>query len=79
MSTITTPSPAVQAKRLNFNVSEQAHLDLSTIAKESNRSMTDIIRLGIALARIALEEQRRGHKLVIANADGVPLKELVLP
>jgi len=67
------------ARKVNFNVSEQAYTELSLLAKETQRSMTEIIRLGIALAKIALLAQRQRQRLVIADEHGTPVKELVLP
>lgn len=75
-STVISPVPA---KRLNFNISEKAHADLTALAKHTHRSMTEIIRLGVALAKIALDAEQNGNRLVIASPDGKPLKEIVLP
>lgn len=66
-------------KRLNFAISERARQELEEIARDHERTMTDVIRLGISLAKIALEASRRGDKILIARPDGEPIKELVLP
>lgn len=66
-------------KRLNFIVSERAHADLTTLSESTHRSMTEIIRLGVGLAKIALEAERKGQKLVVANSDGEPIREIVIP
>lgn len=78
MSSVASPLP-VTGKKINFNVSMRAYEELSELARQTQRSMTEIIRLGISLAKIAIEAERGGHKIIIAAADGKPLKELVLP
>ena len=66
-------------KRVNFVLSERAHADLVNLARDTKRSMTEILRLGIGLARVALEAERKGQRLIITTAEGDPVKELVLP
>ena len=66
-------------KRVNFILSERAHADLNALAESSHRSMTDIVRLGLGLVKIALEASRNGNRLVVTNPEGQPLKEIVLP
>jgi hypothetical protein len=41
--------------------------------------MTEIVRLGVGLAKIALEAENQGNRLLIANSSGEPIKEIVLP
>jgi hypothetical protein len=65
-------------KRLNFAISERARQELEAIARKHDRTMTDVIRLGISLAGITLDASSRGEKVLIAR-DGEPIKELVLP
>jgi hypothetical protein len=71
--------PHALGKKINFNVSTRAYDELADLARQTKRSMTEIIRLGISLAKIAIEAERAGHKLVVTKSDGTPLKELVLP
>jgi hypothetical protein len=73
------PSPNVESKRLNFVLSEKAHSELTTMARRTRRSMTELIRLALGLLKIALEAQQNGHKVIVTSADGQPLKEIVLP
>ena len=69
----------VGSKRLNVSLSERAYSDLVNAAHETRRSMTELVRLGVSLVRIALEAERDGHRLIVSTADGKALKELVLP
>jgi hypothetical protein len=79
MTTNGTGAVAQPSKRLNFAISERARQELEVIAREHDRTMTDVIRLGISLAKIALGASRRGEKILIAREDGEPIRELVLP
>jgi hypothetical protein len=74
-----TDSPSAEAKRVNFLLSERAYADLAALSKRTRRSMTELVRLGLGLAKLALEAEEKGNRLVITTADGNPLKELVLP
>ena len=73
---VTTP---LAGRRVNFVLSEKAHTDLVSLSKYSMRSMTELVRLGLGLVKLALEEQQNGNKLVVTTADGRQLKEIVLP
>ena len=81
-STITVPARVASAsagKRVNFILSARAHSDLTSLAESTHRSMTDIVRLGLGLAKIAFEASRDGYRLVVTNSEGQPIKEIVLP
>jgi hypothetical protein len=73
-----TTTPVV-GRRVNFVLSEKAHTDLVGLSKHTMRSMTELVRLGLGLVKVALEAQQNGNKLVVTTADGQPLKEIVLP
>jgi hypothetical protein len=70
---------ATVGKRMNFILSERAHSELVALARETRRSMTDLVRLGLGLVKIALEAERNGKRLVVTTSDGRPEKEIVLP
>ena len=69
----------VETKRINFHLSERAHAELQRMSRETHRSMTELLRLALGLLKVAFEADRNGHKIVIASADGNPVKEIVLP
>lgn len=73
------PTPEVETKRVNLVLSEKAHSELATMSRRTRRSMTELVRLGLGLVKIALEAEQNGHKLIVTDADGHPLKEIVLP
>ena len=41
--------------------------------------MTELLRMGLGLARIAVEAKEHGERLVVVNAEGHPDREIVLP
>ena len=71
--------PAQAVKRLNFLVSEDTYSDLITLSKQHNRSLTELIKLGLGLVRLALDAKQNGQRLVVLSADGHPHREIVLP
>lgn len=76
-STIDPPTPDV--KRVNFLLSERAYGELTQLSRRTRRSMTEIVRVGLGLARLALEAEEKGNRLVVVDTEGQPLKEIVLP
>jgi hypothetical protein len=66
-------------RRLNLNLSPQAYADAVKLSEETSRTLTELIRLGLGLVKIAVEESRKRNKLIVTTEDGKPLKELVLP
>jgi hypothetical protein len=66
-------------RRLNVNLPPNVYEDLQQLAKQSNRSLTDIVRTGLGLAQIALHETASGErKLAVTDRDGKAIKEIVL-
>jgi hypothetical protein len=75
-----TLAPSVlTGKRVNFILSEKAHSELAALSKQTMRSMTELVRLGLGLAKIALEAESKGQRLIVTTAEGDPVKEIVLP
>jgi len=68
-----------ERRRMNFNLTQRAFDELKRLADESSLSMTEIMRLGLGLIRIAFDEDKKGNVLVVASPDGKHLKEIVLP
>jgi hypothetical protein len=76
---LTDKKPAVGSKRLNVSLSERSYSELSRASQETRRSLTELVRLGIGLVRIALETEKQGNRLIVATPDGKAVKEIVLP
>jgi hypothetical protein len=41
--------------------------------------MTELIRLGLGLVKIAIEAERNNQRFIITTAEGDPVKEIILP
>lgn len=73
-----------EIKRLNINLPQSTFDILQGLAKETNRSMTDIMRTALSLVIVAMNEEMAGNKLVVVNqdaklSDAKLIKELILP
>src|SRR5262249_34665134 len=66
-------------KRENFKFPERTTKDLERISAESGITKTEVVRQGIALMRVCWDESKLGNRLVVQNAAGEFIKELVLP
>ena len=74
------PAPQMEApKRVNFCITSRAHRELSNLSRRHNQSITSLILNGLGLIRLALDSRERGERLVIVDASGVAIKEIVLP
>jgi hypothetical protein len=73
------PAKKLSGKRLSLNLADNVYDELVGLANERHSSMTEIIRLALGLIKVALQESKKGNKLVIASPTGEPLKELILP
>jgi hypothetical protein len=72
------PRVADKTMRLNIVLSEKARTELEHIATKSKRSMTEVIRIALALLKVAFDETEKGYKLAILDASGKPVKEIVV-
>jgi hypothetical protein len=72
-------SDATNSRRLNLILSESARRDLDTIAAKTQRSLTEVVRLGLGLVRLAVDEAESGNRLVVMSKDGKTIKEVILP
>ena len=73
------PSPKRTEKRINIVLPETAYAEVYALSRSTKRSITDLIRLGLGLVKIAVEAYNDGHKLIVTKADGQAVKELVIP
>ena len=67
-----------RVKRLNINLPEKTFNSLEELARESGRSMTEIVRLALGLVQLALNEEGEGRKLAVIEPNGKVIKEVVL-
>lgn len=74
-----TSEPANNVRRLNINLPKYAFDELKSLSTRSGRSMTEVVRTALSLARLAFDEEQKNNKLVVADGEGNLLKEIVLP
>jgi hypothetical protein len=72
-------TPQREVERLNFNVSPTVAKEVRAMADEMNISMTQLFRYAFGILKIAMAEAKKNRKLVIADEDGTPVREIVLP
>ena len=76
---MTTQTKAPETRRLSINLSEKAYQQLQDLARESGRSMTDLVRTALGVVKIAYDEKEKDHRLAIASREGRPIGEIVIP
>jgi hypothetical protein len=73
-------APQREVERLNFNVSPTVAKEVRAMADEMNISMTQLFRYAFGILKIAVTiEAKKNRKLVIADEEGRPVREIVLP
>jgi len=73
------PSGDQRVHRINLVLSEAAFADLTSMAKGQNKTMTEVVRIGLGLAKLHFEESKIGNRLMVVNKDNTAVKEIVLP
>ena len=77
------PEIAIEAplktKRVNLNLTTKSYQDLEALAEKTGRTMSDIVRFGLALVKLYVEEDSKGNKLTIASPKGRPISEIRFP
>ncbi len=64
-------------KRLSVNLSEKAYNDLEQLAKESDMSMTEVVRKAIGMEKFLTDAQKKNQKILLEDADG-NVKQIVV-
>ena len=75
MTLVSAPTPT---KRLNINLPVETYEALQTLALDSGQSMTQVVRSGLGLAKLAREEGKNDRSLAIVDRDGKVVKEIVV-
>lgn len=73
------PIGAPAGKKVNFVLTERAYNELLSLSKNNMKSMTELVRLGLGLVKIAIEAEKQGQRLIVTTAEGEPIKEIILP
>jgi hypothetical protein len=79
MSTHAGTAAVAETQRVNLNLATKAYEDLQQLCKQTQRTMTEIIRFGLALAKLYFDERRKGNSLMITTSDGTAIREIVFP
>ena len=69
----------IKTKRISLNLAMKSYQDLESLADKTGRTMTDIVRFGLALVKLYFEETRQGRKLIIASSTGKAVSEIRFP
>jgi hypothetical protein len=77
-SDLNTPAKAPNTRRLNINLPEAKFSELEQLARDSHRTMTDVVRIALELVKIAVNLEEHSHKLAVVNSEGELIKEIVL-
>jgi hypothetical protein len=76
-------SPAVAlaktAKKINLSLSEKSFGELQEIVNESGRTMSDIIRFALSLAKLYFDETKKGNAVFIGDQNGKAMTRIVFP
>jgi hypothetical protein len=56
-------------KRLNLDLTPEAYELLQKLSDESGKNMAEVLRTGLALYGIAMEEKGKGHTLAIIEIE----------
>lgn len=71
--------PQLKLRRVSLNLPMASYQELEAVATKTTRTMTDIVRFGLALVKLYLEETGKGNKLVIASPEGKSISEIRFP
>jgi hypothetical protein len=67
-----------KTRRINLNLPEAKFFELDNLAKDSDRTMTDVVRIALELVKVAVNLEAHGHRLAVVDADGKLVKEIIL-
>ena len=73
------PQVLAKTKRVNLNLAMKSYQDLESLAEKTGRTMTDIVRFGLALVKLYLEEHEKGNILLVASRNGKAISEIRFP
>jgi hypothetical protein len=67
---------SIKRKRLNLDLTPEAYSLLQSLAEESGKNMSEVLRTGLALYGIVQEESKQNRSLGIVQGDRV-IKQIV--
>ena len=79
VSPVAVEQKAPTGRRLNLILSEPTYAEAISLSRETRRTISELLRFGLALVRIAVLERRTGSILVVMKPTGEIVKEIVIP
>jgi CopG-like RHH_1 or ribbon-helix-helix domain, RHH_5 len=73
------PRSGTAIRRLNVNLSEQVYNELQELAGRTGRTVSDLVRLALAVIRVILTEVGPDQNLYVGTRDGKIKKQIVIP
>lgn len=52
--------------------------ELKALSRQSGRTLANIIAMGLGLVKLIIDEESKGHILLVAQNDGTPIKQVTL-
>lgn len=65
-------------RTFKFCISKKAYDDFRKLSRESGKSLVEILRIGLGLAKLVLKEAAKGNMIVIVTPTG-ETEEIILP
>jgi hypothetical protein len=65
-------------KTLVVEMPEETFQEIEALSQKTQRSIGDLFRLGLSLMKMAVDETADQNRIMIATADGKPLREVIL-
>jgi len=75
----TTEDTSSKTRRVEVALSERAFQELTELVQQQRSTTAQVIQLGVALVKVLSDANRKGEKLLIVNAGGKPVREIVHP
>ena len=72
-------STAQETRRLNVNLSQSAAEKLDVLASAAHTNKTELVKMGLGLVSLGIEERQKQNRLAVVSSDGRVLKEIILP
>lgn len=66
-------------RKFNILLSDTAHREIEEIAADNGVTLTEVVRLGIGLVKLAMDAERNGYRLMTVNADNEAVMEIKMP
>lgn len=68
----------VRMPELRVGLSLSALDELKALSRRSGRTLDNIVATGLGLVKLMIDEERKGHILLVTQQDGTPIKQVTL-